>query len=218
MDFLLFDSKFRVLICTRCKYALVPGTIGSHLSSLHKNEVTKSERRDCVEIWKNKPLQPARDVQKLDLPLETSPIPNLALFYNGMRCRLCTKCPYICGDGNTHSMRDHFKTVHNWKSGNKGGRPSRAVIASQNQGVVRQTVFSSMIATPVSYQTFYRSSFTRFFQVATPLEHDQRRSEAHQPPPPTSLEVRVELQLAEKTRVLDARAGAVLQPPPEQSA
>ncbi len=112
MDFLLFDSTFKILICTRCKYALVPGTIGSHLSSLHKNEVTKNERRDCVKIWKNKPLQPARDVQQLDLPLDTSPVTNLAVFYNGIRCRLCTVRPYICGEGSMNSMRDHFKTAY----------------------------------------------------------------------------------------------------------
>lgn len=50
MDFLRFYPKLQVLICTRCKYALVLGTIGSNLSSLHKDEVAKSDRRDCVEM------------------------------------------------------------------------------------------------------------------------------------------------------------------------
>lgn len=43
IDFLVFDSKFRVLICSQCKYALAPGTFNSHLSSLHKNDVTRSD-------------------------------------------------------------------------------------------------------------------------------------------------------------------------------
>lgn len=58
MDFLHFNSQFQVLICPRCEYALVPGTIDSYLASLHKNKVTKCERRDCIEIEKNNALQP----------------------------------------------------------------------------------------------------------------------------------------------------------------
>src|SRR5258708_33072103 len=109
------------------------------------------------------PLQPARDVQQLHLPLDTSPIPNLALFYNGMRCRLCTVRPYICGEGSINSMRDHFKTVHKWKSGHKGGRPSKAVLASQDQGMAKQTSLYSMIAAPVAFQHINLSNFTLFF-------------------------------------------------------
>ncbi len=59
MDFLHFNFHSQVVICTHCEYALVPGTIGSHLGSLYKNEVTKSERRDCVEIKKNKAFKSA---------------------------------------------------------------------------------------------------------------------------------------------------------------
>jgi hypothetical protein len=188
MDFLVFDSKFRVLICSRCKYALVPGTLDSHLSSLHKNDITRSERRECVEIWKNKPLQSPQAVQQLNLPLDTSPIPNLALFYNGMRCSLCTERPYICSKGNIHSMRDHLQTFHKWKSGHKGGRPTNAVLASQDLGAEKQTVLSAVTIAPVYYQTFYRSNFTRFFQVATPLQPDSRAPEADGPPLPASLE------------------------------
>jgi len=57
MDFLYFDLQFCVLICTRCQYALVPGTIATHLGTIHKDEVAKAERRQCVALWENKPLQ-----------------------------------------------------------------------------------------------------------------------------------------------------------------
>lgn len=57
-------------------------------------------------------IQPPWYVQQLDLPMDTLPIFNLAMLYNGMRYRLCTKRPYICGGGNTNSMRDHLKTFH----------------------------------------------------------------------------------------------------------
>jgi hypothetical protein len=36
MDFLQLDLTFQVLICTRCQYALVPGTINAHLATAHR--------------------------------------------------------------------------------------------------------------------------------------------------------------------------------------
>lgn len=164
MDFLHLNNEFGVLICSRCKYALDPGTISSHLNSLHKNEVTKSERRVCVELWKNRPLQPAQHVQQLYLPSDTRPIPNLALFHNGMRCRLCTERPHITGKGNARGMREHLKACHQWESGDKGGRPSKVLLASHDQRAQNESVLSAVIVAPVSYQTFRRSNFTRFFR------------------------------------------------------
>ncbi|KFY78874.1 hypothetical protein V499_02049 [Pseudogymnoascus sp. VKM F-103] len=83
MDFLEFNPNFGVLICTRCKFALAPGTVGSHLSNLHKDQVTLSERRDCIALWANKPIQPAEVIQQLDVPEDARPVPKLALYSNG---------------------------------------------------------------------------------------------------------------------------------------
>ena len=207
MEFLCFDPKFGVLICTRCKFALGPGTIGAHLFNLHKDEVTLSQRRDCIAVWGNKPIQPASVIQQLDLPVDTPPISNLALYNNGICCLLCDKRAYICGE--ISSMRRHLKSAHAWESGSKGGRPSEAT-----QGKGKATALSTVTTSPVYYQTFHVSNFRRNFRVAVPSEPPQRRPEA----PLTSLEARVELQLSEKTRALDERASTVLQPPLEQSA
>ena len=87
------------------------------------------------------------------------------------------------------------------------------MLASQDQRAEKQTVLSAVTIAPVCYQTFYRSNFTRFFQVATPLQPDSGAPEADQPPLPTSLEAQVELQLAERTRAADARATTVLHTP-----
>jgi hypothetical protein len=212
MDFLYFNPCFQVLICTRYEYALVPGTIASYLASRHKDEVTKSERRDCVEMWKKKPLQSTQVIRQLDLLIDTLPIPNLALFHNSMRCRLCPQQPYVCGGGTITHMQLHLKTVHRWKGSDKGSRPTKEVAVS------RQAVLLLVIATPISYQTFYQSNFTCFFQVATLLEPDWGASEAHQSLPPTLLKAQIDIQLAEKTRAADARASTVLPPPPKQSA
>jgi hypothetical protein len=50
MDFLHFDTTFSVMICTRCQYALVPGTLAAHLGTLHKEEVMRDKRKRCVEL------------------------------------------------------------------------------------------------------------------------------------------------------------------------
>jgi hypothetical protein len=41
MDFLHFDPAFHVLICTHCRFTIVPITIAAHLCSLHREEVAK---------------------------------------------------------------------------------------------------------------------------------------------------------------------------------
>lgn len=74
-----------------------------------------------------------------------------------------------------------------------------------------------MTITPVSYETFHRSNFTHYFQVATPSGPDPGTSKKEQLPLPISPEAQVELQLVGKMWVVDTRATTVLQPPAEQS-
>ena len=204
MDFLQLDLKFQVLICTRCQYALMPGTINAHLATAHEEEVAKDERRDCVELWKDQPLQPAEAIQQYDLPVDTLPIPNLALHHNGIRCCLCTKLAFV--SKSSQQMRHHLKKIHGWMSGRKGGRPPKA-------STVQETELAAITDAPVSYQTFHRSNFLRYFQV-TPLP----TANNSQQPLPATLEDQVEQQLAQKLDTATAAASRVLQPPTEPSA
>lgn len=87
------------------------------------------------------------------------------------------------------SMTQHLKSAHAWENKNKG-RPSKAA-----QGKGKATVLSTVTTSPVYYQTFHVSNFRRNFRVAMPLKPDQGAPEPEQPPPPTSLEAQVELQL-----------------------
>jgi hypothetical protein len=65
----------------------------------------------------------------------------------------------------------------------------------------------------VSYQTFHRSSFLRYFQV-TPLP----TANNIQQPLPATLADQVEQQLGQKLEAATAAASSVLQPPAEPSA
>src|SRR6516162_8059378 len=144
MDFLYLDPTFQALICTRCQYALVPGTIAAHLRSAHKEEVTAAEVRSCVRFWQARPIQPAKAIQQLELPIDTPPIPNLALYHDGILCRLCTKRPFICSGKTTSCMQKHLKTVHAWTGGYKRGRPPKASLA-------QKIGYAAVTTTAVSY-------------------------------------------------------------------
>jgi hypothetical protein len=109
-------------------------------------------------------------------------------------------------------MQNHLKTVHEWTSGRKGGRPPKVSVA-------KETDFAAVTVSLVSYQTFHHSNFIRFFQVTPPLSPSQTElpslSPAHAP---ATLEAQVELQLAQKLQAATAAAASsVLQPPAEPS-
>jgi Orsellinic acid/F9775 biosynthesis cluster protein D len=218
MDFLHLDPIFHVLICTRCQYALMQGTIAAHLRSLHKEDVSKAEVTSCVAFWKEQPLKPAKEVQQLELSPNTPLVPNLALFHDGISCRLCTKRLFVCSRKATSTLQRHLKKVHGWVSGDKGGRPPNASVA-QERG------FAAVTTAPVSYQTFHWSNFLRLFQVeiSSPLETpnsfpEETTSKADHQSPPATLEAQVERQLEQKLQVVSAASNSVLQPTSDPSA
>ena len=128
MDFLSFNSQFRVLICTRCQYALVPTALAAHLKAAHKAELTREDIQSCERICKTFAVQGPKLVQKLELPFDTPPIPHLRIYVDGIRCDLCPKSrPYICQG--RKGMSDHLHSEHQWENPRgKRGRPSKAAM------------------------------------------------------------------------------------------
>lgn len=97
MEVLAFEPRWPVLICTRCQHALVPTGIGAHLKTAHGADVTRAGRKTAVDIWKNRQLLHPDAVSKLRIPPQTTPIQHLALYRDGIRCRLCLdEQAYIC--------------------------------------------------------------------------------------------------------------------------
>lgn len=219
MDFLYFDSQFCVLICIRCHYALVPGTIAAHLGSIHKGDVAKADRKECVVFWKNKLIQTAQIIQQLDLPIDTQPILNLALYHNGISCRFCPERPYICSQ-RSGQMQRHLKAAHGLKGGQKVGRPAKgsASLAVHEEGKDERkedaTALLLVTTAPIFYQTFHRSNFLCYFQVALPPKTNTSLQLLLQT---AILEDQVEQQLLQKLDAATATAGLVLQPPAEPS-
>src|SRR5277367_6555500 len=117
-------SNFRIIVCSgpRCKYAVLPVHVDSHLSDPRHN-YNKEQREQVVrEISQIEGLiQDTKGLESFAFPEPTSPaIPELrAVMPDGLQCK---QCPYICR--NERKMRGHCKEVHNWMNEQKKGRPS----------------------------------------------------------------------------------------------
>ena len=114
--------NYRAIVCLgqKCKYAVLPIHVDSHLSSPHHN-YNKEQREQVVqEISQIEGLiQDARELESFTFPEPTNPaIPELKPAQEGLKCIVCT---YIC----CHKVRmqRHCKEVHQW-NGTKKGRPS----------------------------------------------------------------------------------------------
>jgi hypothetical protein len=157
------------------------------------------------------------------LPPETTPIAYLALYYDGMACRLCpSKQPYICKESNTRCMQYHLKTAHIWQSGCKRGQRFKASLSSTTQrlrqGQKQEGVLSAVTIAPVAYQTFHRSNFLRYFQVAAPPLPKPNPNRLLPQPPPTPLEALVEQQLAQKLQAMKSSTSTDFQQSKQLSA
>lgn len=118
-----------------------------------------------MDFWRNRLLRPAKEIQQLVLHLDLPPAPHLAIHHDGISCRLCTKSPYVCcgGQNGLLAMRCHLKLVHNWITGAKGGRLPNA----KPEAWVK-LLYDTVMNSPISYQTFHRAEFVRYFQVSVP--------------------------------------------------
>ncbi|KFY89491.1 hypothetical protein V500_05648 [Pseudogymnoascus sp. VKM F-4518 (FW-2643)] len=205
MDLFYFDSTYAVLACLPCQYAVVPGTIASHLRAHHKDEVTREQIQYCVKYYAAQLIQSAAVIQKLRIPRQTSPISYLILYSNGIACRLCPDVqPYICGC--EKAMREHLKDAHQWQSGSKGGRPKKS--PSSTKSVARE-LWAKVTVEPVYYQTFHQSNFLRYFQVNPPAlaaSSSSPLSHLSSAPRPMTVRERVEQQLARKLQARDQAA------------
>jgi hypothetical protein len=170
MDFLQFNPTYKVLICTSCECAIIKTAVESHLRNAHKGQLTVEERKECLRVVLTMDLEAPELVQQIDILPSSAPIPYLRLYSNGTACQLCESRPYVCCS--EQSIREHLKKVHNWTSGTKGGRPSKA---SQVARAASGTTFSKVTTGPVACQTFYRSNFFRYF-VVTPVKDEDPQS------------------------------------------
>ena len=105
MDLLVHVPQHGIVVCTACKYAILPNHINSHFSNKKKHKIDKNVQEDLIQrvaaidglIPDNKALKSG----EFGFPEPTAP-PNPVLGKpktNGMKCTLPYRnriCGYIC--------------------------------------------------------------------------------------------------------------------------
>lgn len=122
-----------MIICNKCKYAVLPSQIDAHFTPQRPHGFVKQEReRIAKEEAKVSALVLNEEALKqceFQFPVDTAePIPALeALQTRGLRCTFgCEEgevCFYVCRL--RQQMQEHIWKQHNWKSKNKGGWPKK---------------------------------------------------------------------------------------------
>ena len=138
MDYFIHLPEFHVVICKKCKYAVLPSHIDTHFTPERPHGFTKQERQRIADaIAEIDGLIGNEETLKrceFQFPLDTSePIGALATpRTNGFRCTFevegTSNCPYI--SSSVRKMQKHSWQAHRWKSTSKGGRPKKHVTKS----------------------------------------------------------------------------------------
>ena len=112
--------NFRIIVCTgqKCKYAVLPIHVDSHLSGPHHNYNKEQREQVIQEISQIRGLiQDSRGLESFEFPKPSSlAIAELKLAKEGLQC---IQCRYICCS--KVKMRDHCKVVHKWENEHKKG-------------------------------------------------------------------------------------------------
>src|SRR5689334_904262 len=120
MDQFIHLPEFQVIICKKCKYAILPSNIDTHFTPKRPHGFTKDARRRMIAevaridgLMKN---EEALQRCKFPFPADTSaPITALATPQpNGFRCMFEAEdgspCPYVCGSA--RNIRKHCSEEH----------------------------------------------------------------------------------------------------------
>jgi hypothetical protein len=141
MDQFIHLPEFRVIVCKKCEYAVLPSQIDGHFMPKKptglKRPSKKSHglsrvtceriKRDVAQIQGLIPNPLALQESEFPFPLATAaPIPALGQpKMNGMRCKVQVEgreCGYICCS--LQQMQEHCGEMHQWKTKQKG-RPRK---------------------------------------------------------------------------------------------
>jgi hypothetical protein len=123
MDPFIHLSVFKVVVCTVCQHAVLPGQISPHLSSSNSHNMTKEAREriaDKVNQLEGLILGRA-ELDKLPIPITSTlpPIPELGQpRIDGKKCPF-VPCTYISCQ--RQAIQKHCREEHGWVNARKRG-------------------------------------------------------------------------------------------------
>ena len=114
--------QYSVIVCRKCKYAILPSQINTHLSN-KKHGYSKEERQAIIQEVAKLPglIQSEAQLEAFQFPPSIAKaIPELkAAKPNGLKCQSCAYV--VC---HRQLIQEHCRTVHRWENERKKGRPS----------------------------------------------------------------------------------------------
>ena len=171
MDPFVHFPEQRVVVCSRCKHAVLPDHIVSHLANRKKHQTSKEERNRINAAVRGIQglIYRKSELNKLSFPSSHQPpISQLqSPRHDGMQCQFHNSegraCQYISCQ--RQKIREHCYKAHHWKNPSGRGRPEagRVTDVPWRSGVHCQ-------------HFFVRGEGAQFFEVA-PI--DIRLSEAN---------------------------------------
>ena len=117
--------RYRIAVCKKCKYAVLPKQLDSHLAGSHHRMSIEQRRtvRQEISIWPQL-IQNEAELNRLRIPDNIpEPFEHLIKYTNGRKCKMFKDngeiCGYICCD--LWTMQKHCKQQHNWVNELKRG-------------------------------------------------------------------------------------------------
>jgi len=163
MDQLIHLPEFRVIICKKCKYAVLPSQIDAHFTPQRPHGFVKQERERIAKglAKVNRLILNEKALKQCEFPFPvdtTEPIAALqAPQTNGFRCTFGVErgfiCSYVCGSD--RNIRKHAFEAHGWKTPSGRGRRKKDA-----------TIPDMPWRSGVSYQRFFvQGPKSGFFEV-----------------------------------------------------
>ncbi|KAM0721351.1 hypothetical protein Q7P37_002275 [Cladosporium fusiforme] len=116
------DNKHRILICTKCQYAIVPSHLATHLKEYHSRLTLEQRRAYVAKVDSCSALAHYHKDVVYPTPNDP-PVSILPLYFDGLRCDWVDDrnlaCAYVCR--NLRLMRRHCKEKHGWVNQQKRG-------------------------------------------------------------------------------------------------
>ena len=117
---------YRIIVCKKCQWAVVPDHVRKHLAA-HHSTLSKSERQTIIAAVESCSWL-ARTAADVVYPSpEDAPVEGLPIFYNSIRCtrrdESNRQCQYACQTG--RGIRKHCEEQHGWTNTQKRGGDAR---------------------------------------------------------------------------------------------
>jgi len=131
MDHFIHLPEFNIIICQKCKYAVLPSHIDTHFAT-KPHKLDKKERQRIIEEVAeiNELIENEETLRRREFEFPAAASAPIAALgrpeENGLQC---TVCQYICCT--IRRMQLHQWEEHQWKSKQKRGRPKRSIEDNQ---------------------------------------------------------------------------------------